>query len=98
MQLRYEARFKGSKDNSDDEFKFEGVAAVEGGRSVVPLSTVVQNEHGKANGAIRRRSLLVGIRLVGSDDLTDKERWDEDRVKEAEVIRKAHAGLDAPKK
>ncbi|MEQ1850351.1 MAG: hypothetical protein ABMA01_02050 [Chthoniobacteraceae bacterium] len=99
MQILYEARLGRPNAEHDIELNVATNLTVMNGQDAIPYRALARGEKASARGGkVKRHALIIGARLVDVDGLTSDERRKLHEQKNEQLIRKAHAGLGAPKK
>ena len=99
MQISYEARLRRPNAEQDIELNVATNLTVMNGQDAIPYRALARGEEASARGGkVKRHALIISARVVAVDGLTSDERRKLGEQKDEQLIRKAHASLDAPKK
>jgi len=98
MAISFEARLRGAGTEHDTEVSVTTNLTLSNNHDMIPYCS-----HGGEDGAlvqkgkVKRRALVIGVRVVGVDGRTGEEVAKQRRQEDEQLIRKARAGLGAPK-
>ena len=99
MAFSFEARLKRSGAEQDFEVSVTTNLTLSNNHDTIPYCS-----HGGEDGVpvqqgkVRRHALVIGVRVIGIDGITDEERVKRLQQEDEQLIRKARSGLGVPKK